>query len=75
LFVFQADSASRVIDVTTGVKKKTIELVWNDGDSVGQYENGAASDKLPKYEEGYTPPKRERVHINPFVIGGVCCKS
>jgi len=64
-----ADNASRVIDVALDIEKKIIELIWNDGNSVGQYEK--AVEKELELERGYVPPKRGRVLLQPLLVGGV----
>ena len=67
-----ADSASRVIDDAMDIEKKIIELIWDDGDSVGRYETivEEAENDL-ELENGYVPPKRGRVLLQPLLVGGV----
>lgn len=67
-----ADSAYRLIEDALGVEKRLIELIWDDGDSVGRYEKVTEKVEL-QIEKGYTPPKRERILIQPVIVGGVPC--
>lgn len=68
-----ADSTSRVIDDAVDVEKKIIELIWDDGDSVGRYEKAVEEeDGESELEKGYIPPKRGRVLLHPLLVGGVC---
>lgn len=68
-----ADSASRVIDDAMDIEKKIIELIWDDGDAVGRYEKVVEDDDDEfELENGYTPPKRGRVLLQPLLVGGVC---
>jgi hypothetical protein len=67
-----ADSASRVIDDAMDIEKKIIELIWDDGDAVGRYEKVVEDDDDElELENGYTPPKRGRVLLQPLLVGGV----
>ena len=67
-----ADSASRVIDDAMNIEKKIIELIWDDGDSVGRYEKVVEEDDDElELENGYVPPKRGRVLLQPLLVGGV----
>ena len=67
-----ADSASRVIDDAMDIEKKIIELIWDDGDSVGRYEKVVEEDDDElELERGYVPPKRGRVLLQPLLVGGV----
>jgi hypothetical protein len=68
-----ADSASRVIDDAMDIEKKILELIWDDGDSVGRYEKVVEEgDNELELENGYVPPKRTRVLLQPLLVGGVC---
>jgi hypothetical protein len=68
-----ADSASHVIDDALDIEKKIIELIWDDGDSIGRYEKVVEEDSSEsEVEKGYTPPKRKRVLLHPLLVGGVC---
>jgi hypothetical protein len=67
-----ADSASRVINDAMDIEKKIIELIWDDGDSVGRYEKGVEEDDVGlELEKGYIPPKRVCVLLLPLLVGGV----
>jgi hypothetical protein len=67
-----ADSASRVIDEAMDLEKKIIELIWDDGDSVGKYEKVLEDDDDElELEKGYVPPKRGRVLLQPLLVCGV----
>jgi len=67
-----ADSASRVIDDIIEIEKKIIELIWDNGDSVGRYETVVEeNDDESELENGYVPPKRGRVLLQPLLVGGV----
>jgi len=66
-----ADSAYRVLDVAKEIEKKIIELIWDDGDSVGRYEKVVEGNNQFQLEKGYTPAKRERVLLQPLIIAGV----
>jgi len=66
-----ADQANRVIDVARTMEKKMIELIWDDGDSIRRYEKIPEDGDVSRLETGYTPPKRERVIIQPLIIAGV----
>jgi len=69
-----ADSASRVIDDAMDIEKKIIELIWDDGDAVGRYEKVVEDDDDElELENGYVPPKRGRVLLQPLLVAGVCC--
>src|SRR5271155_4362221 len=66
-----ADSASRVIDDAMDIEKKIIELIWDDGDSVGRYEKVVEEDDDElELENGYLPAKRGRVLLQPLLVGG-----
>jgi hypothetical protein len=67
-----ADSASKVIDDALAVEKKIIELIWDDGDSVGRYEKVVEDDDNElELEEGYIAPKRSRILLQPILVAGV----
>jgi len=66
-----ADTASRVIDDAMDIEKKIIELIWDDGDSVGRYEKVVEEDDDElELENGYLPAKRGRVLLQPLLVGG-----
>jgi len=67
-----ADSASKVIDDAMAVEKKIIELIWDDGDSVGRYEKVVEDDDNElQLEDGYIPLKRSRILLQPILVAGV----